>query len=66
MPQKAWVPEHIMMIILQVNQWGKITIEESKSSSATQFKPFLNKADILQRHNCFQQSLDTNSVNRKF
>ena len=40
----------------------KITIQESKTSSATQFKPFLNKANILQRHNCFQQSLDTHSI----
>ena len=40
----------------------KITIQESKTSSATQFKPFLNKADILQRHYCFQQSLDTQAI----
>ena len=44
----------------------KITMQESKTSSATQIKPFLNKTDILQRHYCFRQSLDTNSVNRKF
>jgi hypothetical protein len=48
--------------ILQVKQWKKITIQESKTSSATQFKPFLNKADILQRHYCFQQSLDTQAI----
>ena len=36
----------------------KITIQESKTSSATQFKSLLNKADILQRHYFFRQSLD--------
>ena len=39
--------------ILQVKQWKKITIQESKTSSATQFKSLLNKADILQRHYFF-------------
>jgi hypothetical protein len=37
-------------------------MQESKIASAAQFKPFQNKADILERHYFFQQSLDTQSI----